>query len=75
MICLVCRQAETINGLTSVIFERGEIKIVIDHVPGYICPSCGEAYVKEDIAVTLLHTAEEKSNAGELQAVVDYELL
>jgi len=69
MICLICRQVETMDGLTSVIFERGELRIVVNNVPARICPSCGEAYVDEDIAVKLLLDAEEVSKTGKLDVV------
>ena len=72
MICLICRQVETVAGLTSVTFERGEVRLVVNHVPARICPSCGEAYVEEDVAVQLLREAEEMSVAGILDNVVEY---
>jgi len=72
MICLICRQVETMDGLTSVIFERGELRIVVNNVPARICPSCGEAYVDEDIAVKLLLDAEEVSKTGKLDVVLAF---
>lgn len=75
MICLVCRQAETVDGLASVHFERGEMRLTVNHVPSRICPSCGEAYVEEQVAVSLLRGAEEMSVAGEMDCVRDYQLL
>ena len=57
------------DGLTSVIFERGELRIVVNNVPAHICLSCGEAYVDEDIAVKLLLDAEEVSKTGKLDVV------
>jgi YgiT-type zinc finger domain-containing protein len=73
MICLICRRTETIHALTSIIFERGEIKIEVNQVPAFICPNCGETYVDEDVAVRLLARAEEMSLAGKLNAVAEYE--
>ena len=72
MICLICRQAELADGLTSVIFERNEMRLVVNHVPARICPSCGEAYVDEDVAVQLLQDAESMSAAGEMDGVIEY---
>ena len=54
MICLICRQAELVNGFTSVTLERDEIKLTAKNVPAFICPSCGDACVSEDVAVWLL---------------------
>lgn len=72
MICLICRQAETLDGLTSLHFERGEMRLVVNHVPARVCPSCGEAYVEESVAVKLLREAETMSAAGEMDAVIKY---
>ncbi len=73
MICLICRQAEIVDGLISVKFERGEMRLVVNSVPAWICPSCGEAYVEEDIAARLLRVAKEMSEAGVLDAHSEYE--
>jgi YgiT-type zinc finger domain-containing protein len=72
MICLICRQAATVDGLTSVHFERGEVRLVVNHVPARICPSCGEAYVDEEVAVSLLRKADAMSAAGEMDGRVEY---
>ena len=72
MICLICRQADVISGLTSVTFERGEMRLVINSVPANICPSCGEVYVDEDVAVQLLQDGEEMFAAGGMDAVMEY---
>ena len=72
MICLICRQAETVDRLTAVRFERGEMRLVVSNVPARICPSCGEAYVDEVVATQLLQAAEEASEAGVLDTVVEY---
>ena len=74
MICLICRQAEIADGLTTVIFQRGEMKFVVNRVPARICPICGEAYVEEDVAVQLLRNAEEMSREGELNDVIEYDM-
>ena len=72
MICLICRQAEIVNGLTSVRFERGEMRFVVNSVPAQICPSCGEAYLAEEVAEQLLNKAEEISKEGLLNIVHEY---
>jgi YgiT-type zinc finger domain-containing protein len=72
VICLICRQAETLDGLTSVYFERGEMKLAVNHVPARVCPSCGEAYVEEDVAVRLLREADATSAERALDSVLDF---
>lgn len=72
MNCLICRQAEIIDGLTSVHFERGEMRLVVNTVPAQICPGCGEAYVDEGVAVKLLSGAEERAKMGTMEDIVEY---
>jgi YgiT-type zinc finger domain-containing protein len=72
MNCLICRQAETVDGLTYVTFERGEMRLVVNRVPARVCPSCGEAYVDEDVAAKLLRDAEEMFKAGMMDVVYEY---
>ena len=62
--CLICKQDETQEGVTTVTLERGALTLVIKDVPARVCPNCGEAYVDEDVAAELLHTAEQMAAAG-----------
>ena len=72
MTCLICRQAEIVDGFTSIPFERDEFKLVINNVPAHICPSCGEAIVDEDVAVRLLSVAEDVVNEWIIEDIRDY---
>ena len=74
MMCLICRQAELIDGLTPVTLERGELRLVINNVPALVCPACGEAYVDEAVAIQLLRDAEEVSKAGIMDGVREYNI-
>jgi len=72
MICLICRQVEIVETLTSVSLQRGEMHLMINNVPARVCPSCGEAYVDEEVAVRLLQSAEEIDQAGMLDTHYEY---
>lgn len=72
MICLVCRKAQLIDGLTSINFERDEFKAVINLVPAQVCPACGEAYLAEDVTEEVLSQAEKLSHEGMMEIVQDY---
>ena len=74
MICLVCRQAELLDGFTSVKLQRGETHLVINNVPARVCPSCGEAYVEEEVALRLLQRAEELCEEGNAEVHAEYEV-
>jgi YgiT-type zinc finger domain-containing protein len=58
VICVVCRESQLGRGLTSVNFERGEMKLVAKAVPSLVCQCCGEAYVDAMVAARLLQLAE-----------------
>jgi len=72
MNCLICRQAEIINGFASITFEREEFRLVINHVPAQVCPNCGEAIVDEDTAIRLLSEAEDIISEGIFEAIREY---
>lgn len=73
MICLICRQVDVVDGLTSVPFERGEVRLVVNNVPARVCPQCREAFVEESVAVRLLEISETVSTSGELDSVIEYD--
>ena len=73
MICLICREAKTVEGITSVIFQRGEMHLQINNVPARVCPSCGEAYVEEVIAARLLQSAQEIYESGSAEVNAEYQ--
>ena len=70
--CLICREAELIDGRTSVTFGRDELRLVINNVPARVCPHCGEAYVEEDVALQLLLEAGKMSGTGMMDDVIGY---
>ena len=72
MQCPICRQAEIVNGLTSVALEREEFRLAVNNVPAQICPNCAEAYVEEDVAIRLLSEAENVSALGTMDDVIEY---
>jgi YgiT-type zinc finger domain-containing protein len=73
MICLICRQADTTDGLTSVTFERGEVRLVVNHVPARVCPQCGGAFVEESVAERLLEISKVVTASGELDSAIEYD--
>ena len=74
MNCLICRQAELVDGLTLIHLVRDEFKVVIHQVPARVCTYCGEAYVEEQVAETLLLQAAELSETGVLESVIEYNI-
>ena len=72
MNCIICRQAELIDGFTSIPFERDEFRLLMRNVPAQVCPSCGEALVDEDVAAELLKKTEDVFEQGLQDEVRDY---
>jgi YgiT-type zinc finger domain-containing protein len=64
MKCVVCKQAETRPGVTTVTFERGGSTFVVREVPAQVCPNCGEDYVDSKVTAELLRSTEELSRTG-----------
>ena len=64
MKCVICKQAETRSGVTTVTLGRGESTFVVKEVPAQVCPNCGEDYVDSGVAAELLRSAEDLSRAG-----------
>ena len=54
MKCIICRQAETQPGITTVTLERGGLIMVVKGVPARVCPTCGEEHVEEQVTARLL---------------------
>lgn len=73
MKCLLCNQAETIPGKTSVLLERGHLSLTINNVPARICPKCGEVYAEERVTENLLRQAEKMAKAGGKVEVREYD--
>ncbi len=74
MKCVVCNQAETVPGMTSVLLERDQLTLVVKNVPAQICPNCGEAYADETVTASLLREAEQMVKAGAKVDVREYAL-
>ena len=64
MTCVICKQAETEPGRATVVLERDGATLVFRDVPAHVCPNCGEEYVDEDVAATLLADAEHAVKTG-----------
>ena len=72
MICLICRQSDLVDGLTSILFERDEFRLLIRNVPAWVCPNCGEAVVDEDVAAQSISLAEDLFDEGIREGTCEY---
>jgi YgiT-type zinc finger domain-containing protein len=74
MKCVICNEAETIPGTTSVLLEREQLTLTVNNVPAQICPNCGEAFTDEIVTACLLREAEKMAKAGTKVNVREYAL-
>jgi YgiT-type zinc finger domain-containing protein len=72
MKCVICRQAETRPGTTTITLEREQSTYVIKHVPALVCPNYGEAYVDEQTTATLFSEAETAMRHGSQVNIREY---
>jgi YgiT-type zinc finger domain-containing protein len=64
MLCVICKNGKTRPGRATVTLEREGTTLIVRGVPAEICENCGEEYVDESAARSLLRTAEEAARAG-----------
>ena len=64
MKCSICKHGETRPGETTVALTREGTTVVIKGVPADICENCGEHYLRDDIAGSVLALAEEAARRG-----------
>ena len=64
MKCVICKQGQTQNGLTSVTLERGRTTVVIKDVPAEICENCGEYYLGPEVTGKIQKMAEQAVSQG-----------
>jgi YgiT-type zinc finger domain-containing protein len=55
---MICNQAETSPGTTSILLERDQLTLTVNNVPVRICPNCGETYADETVTAGILRQAE-----------------
>ncbi len=72
MKCVVCRQGQTRPGKTTVFLQRHGATVVINHVSALVCENCGDEYVDEQAAESVLAAAEAPARAGVRVEIRDY---
>ena len=72
MRCVVCKHGETRPGVTTMVLQRGGATVVISDVPARVCSNCGEEYVDERVAESVLAAAEASARAGVRVEIRDY---
>ena len=64
MKCVICRGEEVGFGKATVTLERDGVTLVVKDVPAHVCANCGEEYVNENVAASLLTQADQAVKNG-----------
>lgn len=73
MKCVVCKHGETAPGTTTVTVDRGNVVVVLRHVPADICQNCGADYTRGDVMGTIENIVESATNAGAIVEIREYQ--
>ena len=74
MKCTICKHGETVEGFTTVTFEKKGTTIVFKQVPALVCDNCGEKYINEGVTKELLTKAQEIVKSGVEVDIRHYQL-
>jgi len=69
MKCVICKKGQTKIGTATVTLDKDGAILVFKGVPARVCANCGEEYVDENIAASLLQSAAEAAQS-EIQVEV-----
>ena len=64
MECVICKNGNTFEGITTVTLEKDKSVVVIKVVPAHICDNCGHYYLAEEFATKVLAIAQETARKG-----------
>jgi len=74
MKCVICKNGETRQGVTTITLEKNDSTIVFKNVPAMVCDNCGEKYVDGAITKNLLNKAQNIVNSGVEVDIRNYNL-
>jgi YgiT-type zinc finger domain-containing protein len=72
MKCVICKNGETSEGLVTVTLERDSSVIIIKNVPAEVCENCGEYYLTDSVAESVLKRAEKASENNPEVEILQY---
>ena len=72
MICVICKNGETVPGETIYTGMEGETIVVVKGVPANVCDNCGEAYISSETTARLFKTVNDSANSNAEVVVMTY---
>lgn len=64
MNCVICKTGQISAGTATITLQRGETTVVIKNVPADVCDNCGEYYLSEEMAESVLELGESAVKKG-----------
>ena len=64
MKCVICKEGLYREGVTTVVFTKGEATVIIKGVPAQVCEQCGEYTLDTETTRSVLAMAEEAFAKG-----------
>jgi len=50
MTCPICNRAQTVHGVTTLVFQKDSFTIIVKDVPAEICNHCDESFLFENVS-------------------------
>jgi len=50
MTCPICNHAQTVHGVTTLLFQKDSFTIIVKDVPAEICNHCDESFLFENVS-------------------------
>jgi YgiT-type zinc finger domain-containing protein len=72
MECVICKNGQTKEGMTTVTFERDGLTLIIKEIPAKVCTNCGEDYLDVHVTNEILVMAERMAKSGVIVDVRKY---
>ncbi|MDZ7720011.1 MAG: type II toxin-antitoxin system MqsA family antitoxin [Balneolaceae bacterium] len=72
MNCVICKNGTTSEGLVTVTLQRGSSIIIIKSVPAQVCDNCGEYYLSDEVAESVLRIAEKATENNPEVEILQY---
>lgn len=72
MKCVICKNGTTAEGSVTVTLQRNSSIIIIKNVPAEVCDNCGEYYLNDDVAGTVLRIAEKATENNPEVEILQY---
>jgi len=70
--CVICKHGETRPGVATLVLERDGLTVVVKRVPAQVCETCGEEYVDEAAAASVLERTELAAQQGVEVVIRDF---